>query len=311
MTSRAPEKALLAAERAVSELRRDLERAYGWTRLEVELHVAPHESGLVARGTVVVPRVARRLRAALLDAVPEGWPVDVSGVLPLESGDWHTLGDEVTPLWQKHPSRGRTLSTELLPEDGPVELLARHDGASLVRGMNGTVGWIEPAPGSRVAAPSVEAARGTADAVVAAARAFLDVPYRLGGATGAGIDCSALVARAFARGFNLRLPRHSTDQLAVTVSLGHAPEQTGDLVFAWTEREGPCHVGVVVEGGPMTVIHASHSRKHVVEDPLDRFLEGAERSEAAPLGRVLEYHAKNVGRTSIELPSEEAEVDAD
>ncbi|MCE7891948.1 MAG: hypothetical protein DYH12_19975 [Sorangiineae bacterium PRO1] len=311
MSSRAPEKALVAAERAVGELRRELERAYGWTRLEVQLALGSHETGLIARGTVVVPRVARRLRAALLDAVPEGWAVDTSGVLPLETGDWHGMGDEVTPLWQRHPSRGRALSTELLLEDGPVELLAKHQDASLVRCMDGSVGWIEREPTGHVPAPRIDAARGTADAVVAAARVFLDVPYRLGGATSAGIDCSALLSRAFARGFGVRLPRHSTDQLVATVSLGHAPEQTGDLVFAWTEREGPCHVGVVVEGSPMTVIHASLSRRRVVEDTLDRFLWGAERSEAATLGRVLDYHAKNVGRSSLELPSEEAEVDAD
>lgn len=311
MTSRAPQKALVAAEQALGELRRDLWRTFGWTRLDVELALGPHETGLVARGTVVVPRVARRLRAALLDAVPEGWPVDTSGVLPLETGDWHVLGDGVVPLWQKHPSRGRALATELLPEDGPVELLARHDGASLVRCQDATVGWVESEPAAGIAAPCIEAARGTADAVVAAARVFLEVPYRLGGATSAGIDCSALVSRAFARGFGVRLPRHSTDQLVATASLGHAPGQTGDLVFSWTAREGPCHVGVVVEGDPMTVIHASLSRRHVVEDPLDRFLWGAERSEAATLGRVLDYHARNVGRSCLELPSEEAEVDAD
>jgi hypothetical protein len=131
----------------------------------------------------------------------------------------------------------------------------------------------------------------------------------LGGTTPAGIDCSALVQRAFLRGFALRLPRHSTDQLASTVSPGHTPEQTGDLVFAWTEREGPCHVGIVVEGDPMTVIHASHSRKRVVEDPMPRFLDGALRGEVAPLIRVLDFHERNVGRSSLELPSEELELD--
>lgn len=310
MTSRAPEKALVAAERAVAELRRDLERAFGWTRLDVELSVSPSGAGLLARGSVVVPRVARRLHAALVDAMPEGFPVDTTGVRPLASGAWHGLRHEVTPVWQKLPSRGRVLSTELLPEDGPLELLATHGDASLVRGVDATVGWVEGELGDVVPAPSVEAARGTADAVVEAARAFLDVPYRLGGATASGIDCSALVQRAFLRGFALRLPRHSTDQLAVAMSVGHAPEQTGDLVFAWTEREGPCHVGVVVDAGPMTVIHASLSRKRVVEDPLERFLEGAERSETAPLRRVLEYHASNAGRAFIELPNEEPEVDA-
>ncbi|MBK8996493.1 MAG: C40 family peptidase [Myxococcales bacterium] len=305
-----PERTLAAAERAVVELRHDLERAFGWTLIDVHLSLGPNDHGLIARGTVVVPRVARRVRAALLDAVPEGWPVDTSALVALGTGDWRALGDTVTPVWQKQPSRARSLSTELLPEDGPVELLAIDGGASLVRAIDATVGWIDHELGATsVPAPRIEAACGTADAVVAAARVFLGAPYRLGGATREGIDCSALVARAFLRGFTLRLPRHSTDQLASTMLPGHAPELTGDLLFAWTEREGPCHVGIVVEGDPMTVIHASHSRKQVVEDPVARFLDGALRSEVAPLSRVLEFHAKNVGRSSLELPSEEPEID--
>lgn len=296
------QKLLAAAERAVGELRRALERDFGWTRVELALALAPEEQGLIARGTVVVERVCRRLRAALIDALPEGFAVDTSGVVELSSGDWRSLPDGPTPVYRKLPSRGRSLSTELLPEDGPVELLATHHGASLVRGVDATVGWLERELGAATSAPTLEASRGTAEAVVAHARSFLDAPYVLGGATPAGIDCSALVQRAFARGFALRLPRHSTDQLAATLALGRSPEQTGDLLFAWTEREGPCHVGIVVEGPPMTVIHASHSRKRVVEDPLERFLEGAERTETGPLARVLEFHAGNVGRARIALP---------
>lgn len=309
MTSRIPEKALTAAERALGELHRDLERAYGWTHLEVTLSVGPHDFGITARGTVVVPRVARRLQAALVDAVPEGWPVDTSGVAPLMTGDWRAAGGERTPLWQAHPSRDRKLSTELLPEDGPVELLAQHRDAWLVRAVDATVGWLEHGPGPAAPAPVIEPTRGTAEGVIASARAFLGAPYRLGGATEASIDCSALVERAFLRGLSLRLPRHSTDQLVATMVEGHLPEQTGDLVFAWTAREGPCHVGIAVEGAPMTVIHASLSRKCVVEDPLERFLEGAERTEASPLGRVLAFHARNVGRPCLTLPIEDSEVD--
>jgi cell wall-associated NlpC family hydrolase len=309
LTSRIPEKALTAAERALGELHRDLERAYGWTHLEVTLSVGPHDFGITARGTVVVPRVARRLQAALVDAVPEGWPVDTSGVAPLMTGDWRAAGGERTPLWQAHPSRDRKLSTELLPEDGPVELLAQHRDAWLVRAVDATVGWLEHGPGPAAPAPVIEPTRGTAEGVIASARAFLGAPYRLGGATEASIDCSALVERAFLRGLSLRLPRHSTDQLVATMVEGHLPEQTGDLVFAWTAREGPCHVGIAVEGAPMTVIHASLSRKCVVEDPLERFLEGAERTEASPLGRVLAFHARNVGRPCLTLPIEDSEVD--
>lgn len=309
MSSRMPEKALTAAERAVAELRSDLERAYGWTHVDVALSLGPQDFGLIARGKVLVPRAARRLRAALVDAVPEGFPVDTSGVTLVTSNDWHALGASVTALWQTHPSRGKTLATESLPEDGPVELITRYHGASLVRGIDATVGWVDRELFASVPAPVIEPTRGTADGVVAAARTFLGAPYRLGGGTDSGIDCSALVQRAFLRGLSLRLPRHSTDQLAATMVEGHVPEQTGDLVFAWTEREGPCHVGIAIEGEPMTVLHASLSRKCVVEDPIERFLEGAERTETSPLVRILRFHAKNVGQKTLTLRAVDLEVD--
>ncbi len=309
MSSHMPEKALSAAERAVSELRTDLERAYGWTHLDVALSLGPQDFGLIARGKVLVPRAARRLRAALVDAVPEAWPVDTSGVTLLTSGAWHALGASITQLWQTHPARGKTLATESLPEDGPVELLTRYAGASLVRGVDATVGWVDRDVDASVPAPVIEPTRGTGDGVAAAARAFLGTPYRLGGGTDAGIDCSALVQRAFLRGLSLRLPRHSTDQLAATTVEGHVPEQTGDLVFAWTEREGPCHVGIAIEGEPMTVLHASLSRKCVVEDPIERFLEGAERTETSPLIRVMRFHSRNVGKPTLTLRAVDSEID--
>jgi cell wall-associated NlpC family hydrolase len=303
-----PDKALVAAERAVAELRAELEGAYGWAHLDVNLELAPSELGLLARGVVAVPRVARRLHAALVDAVPEGFPVDVTGVRALSTGDFRALSAEVTPVFRLHPARGRELATELLPEDGPVELLAEHAGARLIRAMDATVGWVSDPLGPSTPAPRIAPAHGSVDGVTAAARAFLDAPYLLGGATRAGIDCSALVQRAFARGLGVRLPRHSGDQLAATTLGGALVEETGDLLFAWTEREGPCHVGIVVEGEPMTVLHASLSRTRVVEDPLDRFLEGAARSEVAPLGRVLRFHARIVGRPLLALPEPEPEA---
>lgn len=304
MSSRGPERVLTAAERAVRQLERDLQRTFGWTCVDVELSLGPNDSGLLVRNTMAMPRVARKLQAALVDAVPEGWHIDTSGVSFLTSGDWRRTSDSPTPVWRCHPRRGRSLATELLPEDGPIELLTVHEGFPLIRCMDQTLGWLEQEPAQKSAPPRIEAAHGTADGVVAAARAFLDAPYRLGGATSDGLDCSALVARAFLRGFGVRLPRHSTDQLAATLLQGQAPAQTGDLVFAWTAREGPCHVGILVEGDPMTVIHASLSRKCVVEDPIPRFLDAAERREVAPLRRTLAFHAENCGRSSLVLRTE-------
>ena len=288
------------ARRTVRSMERELRATYGWTLLDVE--VAARDFALIISGIVPVLRTAQRLTAALADDLPTGWSLDTTRLRPLRTDRWAELRLPITPVWQKLPSLARVLATELSRDDGPVELLAEHDAFRLIRAIDGTVGWIDGEVGAPRPAPRIAAAHGTAEGVVAAARRYLDAPYLLGGATEHGLDCSALVQRAFWLGLAVLLPRHSSDQLAATWRGDEQPAQSADLVFAWTKREGPCHVGVQVDGAPRTVIHASHGRKRVVEDPLDRFLGDASRVEIVPLPSVLGFHETNLGRSALELP---------
>ena len=100
--------------------------------------------------------------------------------------------------------------------------------------------------GPSVSAPEIAPAHGTPKEVVEGARQLLGAPYRLGGTTPEGLDCSGLTQRAYRAGLGVILPRHSTDQLQATLRLHSAPRRHGNLVFAWTAREGPCHVGILV-----------------------------------------------------------------
>lgn len=292
---------LRTAERTLAALSEELRDRYGWTRLQAQFAVDPVKRTLRTRGVVVAPRVVRRLEAALTDALPEDFSIDLQAVTPLKTGEWHNLVAPVTAVWQKHPSRGLFLTTELLATDGPVELLAVHDGARLVRVMDGTVGWVENELGGRRGAPAVAGAHGTGEQVVASARALLDTPYRLGGTTLGGVDCSGLCQRAYREGLGVLLPRHSLDQLTATLRLESSPRQNGDLAFVWSEREGPCHVGVMTHGTATSVVHASLSRKRVVEDPWERFIEQTSRVEVVAVARALEYHALNVGLACLSL----------
>jgi cell wall-associated NlpC family hydrolase len=297
------------AEHVVRELQRELGAAYGFTLFDVTLALDEARSVVHARGTVLVPRLSRKLTAALLDSIPEGWRVDVTELHPLRTGDWRAPPDGLSPIYAKLPKRERALATEILASDGPLELLVEVDDAKLVRVMDGTVGWLERTLGESVSMPAIEPAHGTAEEVVTRARALLGAPYRLGGATAEGLDCSALTQRAFRDGLGVILPRHSTDQLAIPPRHHEELRFSGDLMFAWTEREGPCHVGIVVDAPEASVIHASLSRKSVVEDPLDRFVENASRIEIVALPDVLGFHEDNVGTPALELPEhEEPEV---
>ncbi|MEH8028506.1 NlpC/P60 family protein [Gallibacterium anatis] len=81
-------------------------------------------------------------------------------------------------------------------------------------------------------------------------------PYRIGGNTKSGVDCSGFVMRTFSDRFAIQLPRTTTAQSKVGIEVGLDEIQTGDLVFFKTGR-GPngYHVGIYVKNNQF--LHAS------------------------------------------------------
>ncbi len=108
------------------------------------------------------------------------------------------------------------------------------------------------------------------------ARRYLGVPYRWGGESSQGLDCSGLVYRVFAR----RLPGMgrltSFDYFRVGRPVPPEAILPGDLVFFTTDEPGPSHVGIFLRDG--LFIHASSAAGEVtitsLDDPLyrERFL---------------------------------------
>lgn len=76
-------------------------------------------------------------------------------------------------------------------------------------------------------------------------------PYRLGGNSRAGIDCSAFVQLTFDNLFNIQLPRTTSQQKRIGKQIGRSDLQAGDLVFF---RDGR-HVGIYLEDDRF--LHAS------------------------------------------------------
>lgn len=76
-------------------------------------------------------------------------------------------------------------------------------------------------------------------------------PYRLGGQSRGGIDCSAFVQKTYQDVFGLRLPRTTSQQIRAGQPVNKSDLQAGDLVFF---RNGN-HVGIYLENDRF--LHAS------------------------------------------------------
>ena len=85
---------------------------------------------------------------------------------------------------------------------------------------------------------------------------WIGIPYRWGGTTRRGIDCSAFVQQYVRQNLGIELPRTTAFQRYEGVEIDKTELQAGDLVFF--RRRGIRHVGVYLSDGEF--IHASSSR---------------------------------------------------
>jgi peptidoglycan endopeptidase LytE len=112
-------------------------------------------------------------------------------------------------------------------------------------------------------------------------KTFLGVPYKLGGSTLKGIDCSAFVKKIYEI-FNIQLPRTTREQLSIGKEVEKDQLKEGDLVF-FKRRGNNAHVGIYI--GENQFIHASSRNKEVKIDQLDipyfntRFIKGVRVKE--------------------------------
>jgi len=104
------------------------------------------------------------------------------------------------------------------------------------------------------------------DGIVRFAKTFVGTPYRSGGTTYKGVDCSGFVFAVY-REFDVPLPRSSLDQSHTGVPIDRSDLEPADLVFFKTsKRASVTHVGIYVGGGKF--IHASTSSRKVRVDAL-------------------------------------------
>jgi LysM repeat protein len=133
-----------------------------------------------------------------------------------------------------------------------------------------------PPAGPQVSAEAA-ADPGITERLIGLAKTMLNIPYRFGGTTMRGIDCSAYVQRVFGL-LDINLPRTAREQFRVGQVISRDELSVGDLVFFRTYAKFPSHVGIYL--GDSRFIHASSVGKKVTIDSLDgryytkRFLGG-------------------------------------
>lgn len=111
------------------------------------------------------------------------------------------------------------------------------------------------------------------DNILTEAETYLGTPYRYGGTSRNGIDCSAFVLSVFGAAASLTLPRVAASQAQEGESIDKTELQKGDLVF-FSHGRRISHVGIVEsisENGDVKFIHAATSKGVMVSSLSDSY----------------------------------------
>lgn len=112
------------------------------------------------------------------------------------------------------------------------------------------------------------------DALLAEADSYLGTPYRYGGTSRSGIDCSAFVLSVYGAAMGMELPRVAAAQAQQGERIERDSLQKGDLVFFSHGSGRISHVGIVHEvtaDGEVKFIHAATSRGVMISPLTDKY----------------------------------------
>ena len=100
----------------------------------------------------------------------------------------------------------------------------------------------------------------TGDEIADLAKSLLGSPYKYGGASLKGFDCSGLVYYTHGK-LGIRTPRTSLQQYKSAKNISLSKLHSGDLVFFTLNKTNVSHVGIYLGNGQF--IHAPKSGKRV------------------------------------------------
>jgi cell wall-associated NlpC family hydrolase len=99
--------------------------------------------------------------------------------------------------------------------------------------------------------------------------AWIGVPYKYGGCTKEGTDCSCFVSSIYKDVFGITLPRKSEDIQQLTVSIDKEILKQGDLIFFKITGEKVSHVGIYIS--KKYFIHATTSKGVIINSLDERY----------------------------------------
>jgi cell wall-associated NlpC family hydrolase len=94
--------------------------------------------------------------------------------------------------------------------------------------------------------------QGARQKIINIARTYLGVPYRLGGASRSGIDCSGLVLVSYRDGAGVKLPHLATAQAARGKRISRDQAQPADLA-AWGVPGNYPHIALIIDANTCIV----------------------------------------------------------
>jgi lipoprotein Spr len=116
------------------------------------------------------------------------------------------------------------------------------------------------------------------DNLVKEAESWIGTPYKYGGESRNGVDCSGFVLQVYTA-LGVRIPRTSNQQYDYVKKIDFDDKKTGDLIF-FSKNSKINHVGIYLGSGEM--IHAS-SNNGVVKQLIDDYYFG---DKIVGVGRV-------------------------
>lgn len=99
-------------------------------------------------------------------------------------------------------------------------------------------------------------------------RAYLGIPYRLGGVCTTGMDCSGFSKHVYSKIFGVELPHKAAQQFKLPFLENIAKDElkTGDLIF-FARKKSIDHVGIYLADGKF--LHASRKKGKITISSLD------------------------------------------